>query len=263
MTLDAAHQAMDDGGEAEALAFWRAFADAELFLVLEEEASGETIKPRRFDLSSGPLLLVFDSEERLGTLSDSAVAYAALPGRVIAAQLAGQGLGLGLNLGTGAASETILPPASVDWLAEMLSQAAPQHGSARIKALAAPRLPRSLAGTLATLLPPGSLAALAAVEYDGGARGHALAVAGMEPAREEGFARAVTEVLAFSGLDAASLDVVFVGPDAEILRRMAEVGQGIAGPDVKSPSVEAPDQVRGGMAPVGPGMDPSKPPKLR
>ncbi|NBZ87456.1 SseB family protein [Stagnihabitans tardus] len=256
MTLDAAHQAMEDGGEAEALAFWRAFADAELFLVLEEEAEGATIKPRSFDLSSGPLLLVFDSEERLGTLSADPVPYAALPGRVIAAQLAGQGLGLGLNLGSGAASETILPPASVDWLADMLSQAMPEQASARIKAMGAPGLTRGLAGALAGLLPPGSLAALAAVEYDTGARGHALAVAGLEPAREEGFARAVTEVLAFSGLDAASLDVFFVMPDAPILRRMAEAGQGFAGPA----RVEAPAQGRSSPAP---GMDPSSPPKLR
>ncbi len=257
MTLDAAHQAMDQGGEAEALAFWRAFADAELFLVLEEEAVGETIKPRSFELSSGPLLLVFDSEERLGTLSDTPMPYAALPGRVIAQQLAGQGLGLGLNLGTGAASETILPPASVDWLAEMLAQAAPQETEARIRAMAAPSLPRGLGATLGTLLPAGSLAALAAVEYDTGARGHALAVAGLDPMRQEGFARAVTEVLAFSGLDAAGIDVFFVAPEAEILRCMAEVGQGFAGPKVAA-EVEAPTP-----APKGPGMDPSKPPNLR
>lgn len=259
MTLDAAHHAMDTGGEAEALAFWRAFADAELFLVLEEEGIGATITPRTFDLSSGPLLLVFDSEERLGTLSPDPVPYAALPGRVIAAQLAGQGLGLGLNLGSGAASETILPPASVDWLADMLSQAMPQETEGRIRRLAAPGLTRSLLGPLSALLPPGSLAALAAVEYDTGARGHAFAVAGLEPAREEGFARAVTEVLAFSGLDAASLDVFFVAPEAEILRRMAEAGQGFAGPEVKTP-VEAPGQARSSRAP---GMDPEKPPRLR
>ena len=260
MTLDAAHQAMEDGGEAEALAFWRAFADAELFLVLEEEGIGATIKPRTFDLSSGPLLLVFDSEERLGTLSPDPVPYAALPGRVIAAQLAGQGLGLGLNLGSGAASETILPPASVDWLAEMLSQAQPEQASARIRAMGAPGLTRGLAGALAGLLPAGSLAALAAVEYDTGARGHALAVAGLEPAREEGFARAVTEVLAFSGLDAASLDVFFVAMDADILRRMAEAGQGFAGPERRTSPDEAPGQARSAFAP---GMDPASPPKLR
>ena len=256
MTLDAAHQAMDNGGEAEALAFWRAFADAELFLVLEEEASGERVSPRVFDLSSGPLLLVFDSEERLATLSPDPVPYAALPGRVIAAQLQGQGLGLGLNLGSGAASETILPPASVDWLAEVLAQAAPQETSARIAAMGRPQLPPGLGGTLAALLPPGSLGALAAVEYEGGGRGHAFAVAGLDPAREEVFARAVTEVLAFSGLDAASLDVIFVGPDAPVLQALARAGQGFAGPE--------PQRAEQPQAPgAAPGMDPQKPPKLR
>lgn len=259
MTLDAAHQAMDQGGEAEALAFWRAFADAELFLVLQEEARGAQIAPRVFDLSSGPLLLVFDSEERLAAMSDKAQPYAALPGRVIAAQMAGQGLGLGLNLGSGAASETILPPASVDWLAEILTQAAPQETEARIARMGAPGLTRGLAGSLAALLPPGSLAALAAVEYEGGARGHALAVAGVDPAGEERFARAVIEVLAFSGLDAASLDVLFVAMEAEILTAMARAGQGFAGPD----RVEAPGQARGTAGHGAPGMDPDQPPKLR
>ncbi len=255
MTLDTSYQAMEAGGEAEAFAFWRAFADAELFLVLEAEPVGAAIAPRVFDLSSGPLLLVFDSEERLATLSPEPVPYAALPGRVIARQLTGQGLGLGLNLGSGAASETILPPASVDWLAAMLDQAAPEEKSARITRMGAPGLTRGLAGALAGLLPPGSLAALAAVEYEGGARGHALAVAGLEPAREEGFARAVTEVLAFSGLDAAAVDLIFVAPDAPLLRRMAEAGQGFAGPEAPPRSPVAPG--------AAPGMDRDKPPKLR
>lgn len=255
MELDAAHAAMDAGGEAEALAFWRAFADAELFLVLEEEPLGAQIRPRVFELSSGPLLLVFDSEERLATLSADPVPYAALPGRVIAGQLEGQGLGLGLNLGSGAPSETLLPPASVDWLAGVLAQAAPEETSARIRSMGRAQVPGALRGALAALLPPGSLAALAMVEYDGGARGHVLALAGIDAARQEGFARAVTEVLAFSGLDAASLDLLYLEADAPMLRALAQAGEGFAGPEVKpvAPAKQA----------SAPGMDPAKPPKLR
>ena len=144
---------MEAGGEPEALAFWRAFADAELFLVLEQEAQGDTLEPRVFDLSMGRMLLAFDTEERLATISDTPVPYAALPGRVVAAQLAGQELALGLNLGTGAGCETVLAAGSIDWLAQMLTQEEPEERVAQIERLAAPLLPEGLGQALRALLP--------------------------------------------------------------------------------------------------------------
>ena len=51
--LDRAHAALQDGGEAEGMAFYRALADAELFLLLEAEAVGEVMTPRVFDLTEG------------------------------------------------------------------------------------------------------------------------------------------------------------------------------------------------------------------
>ncbi len=254
--LDMAHQAMTDGGEAEALAFWRALADAELFLVLEREAEGVTMEPRVFDLSMGRMLLAFDAEERLATISDDPVPYAALPGRVIAAQLAGQGLALGLNLGTGALSETVLPGESIDWLAEMLTQAEPEEREAQIARLAFPLMPEGLVHALTGLLPPGTAAALAQAEYQAGGWGHVLALAGLGPEDEARMARAVTEALAFSGLDAAALDLAFVAPEAALFQRIAQAGrvlEAVAPMAVVESVVEA----------KGPGMDPAKPPRLK
>jgi hypothetical protein len=57
----------------------------------ESEAEGDTLAPRVFALEDGPVVLAFDSEDRLAEFTGAPAPYAVLPGRVIAAQLAGQG----------------------------------------------------------------------------------------------------------------------------------------------------------------------------
>lgn len=252
--LDQAHAAMEAGGEAEALAFWRAFADAELFLVLEREAQGDTLEPRVFDLTMGRMLLAFDTEERLATISDDPVPYAALPGRVVAGQLAGQGLALGLNLGTGAGCETVLAAGSIDWLAQMLTQEDPQEHQAQIARLALPLLPEALQAALVSLLPGQGLGALAQVEYTDGGWGHVLALSGLAEGDTARMARAVTEALAFSGLDAAALDLVFTEAGSPLFQRIA--GAGLELRPVVRP-VEAPAPAK------APGTDPDRPPRLK
>ena len=254
--LDQAHAAMEAGGEPEALAFWRAFADAELFLVLEQEAQGDTLEPRVFDLSMGRMLLAFDTEERLATISDTPVPYAALPGRVVAAQLAGQELALGLNLGTGAGCETVLAAGSIDWLAQMLTQEEPEERVAQIERLAAPLLPEGLGQALRALLPPQSKGALAQVSYTDGGWGHVLALTGLTAEDAPRMGRAVTEALAFSGLDAAALDLVFTEADAPLFARIAQAGQ-LLQPMPRAPVTET------ATAPKGPGTDPDRPPRLK
>ena len=131
------------GGDAEGMAFYRALADAELFVLLEAEAEGDVMAPRVFDLADGPVLLAFDSEERLAGFSDRVLPYAALPGRVVAQLLAGQGIGLGINLGV-APSAMVLPPFAVDWLAETLAHG-PEEAEARPQSFHPPKgLPQSL-----------------------------------------------------------------------------------------------------------------------
>ena len=160
--LDQRYAALLTGGDAEGMAFYRALADAELFILLEAEAEGDVMTPRVFDLEGGPVLLAFDSEERLAGFSDQVLPYAALPGRGVAGQMVGQGpeaenrLALGLNLGSGAASEVILPPEALDWLMAMLDQAPAEVLEARVAAFQAPSVPGAVLATLA-----GSLAGVA------------------------------------------------------------------------------------------------------
>ena len=256
--LDVAHAALQSGGEAEALRFYQVLADAPLCLLLVREVEGEAIEPQVFELSDGPVVLAFDSEDRLAGFQDSPAAYATLPGRVIAQALAGQGLWLGLNLGTGAASETLLPPEALAHLAALLD-VTPAEAKARPTAFAAPNLPQALdAALILALQGAAGLAAgavLVAVTYDTGARGHLMALVGASPTAEPALARAVAEALAFAGLEAAALDVTFLAPEDPALRTMTAVGRAFA--------IAAPQPAELPPMPAPPGTDPSRPPRLR
>lgn len=242
--------------DAARLRFYRAFADAELFLLLEEEGTAETLAPRVFDLSEGAVLLAFDAEERLAAFAEGPALYAALPGRIIAGQLAGQGIGLGLNLGSD--PSIILPADAMDWLAETLS-GGPIETAAKPLAFAAPKgLPEALAVALADKLSrAGGLAAtalLAAVEYDGNRHGHMLAFVDAAEGAQEALARAAAEALTFSGLEAGELDVTFLSASDPATRSLARVARVF---DLPAPLRAEP------AAPEAPGSNPDRPPRLR
>ena len=260
--LDLAHAAMQQGGDAEALRFYQVLADATLYLLLEREAEGERIHPKVFDLADGPVILAYDSEERLTAMgqgqSDGGLPYAALPGRIVAQHLAGQGVALGLNFGSGAPSEVMLPPEAMGWLAEML-ETVPEQLQAQPEAFFAPQgLPDALADALIFTL--GGAAGLAqaallvGVRYTGGRRGHILAVIGAHPAAEDPLARAMAEALAFSGVEAGELDVTFLAADDPVLAELARVARVFEVPQVTATEV---------VQRSAPGADPDRPPRLR
>ncbi len=256
--LDRAHAAMQAGGDAEALRFYQILADATLYLLLDREAEGERINPKVFDLADGPVVLAYDSEDRLTAMGQGPVPYAALPGRIIAQHLAGQGVALGLNFGAGVASEVMLPPQAMGWLAEMLSTR-PEAVEAKPEAFFAPQgLPEALADALTFTL--GGAAGLAqaallvGVRYAGGRRGHILAVIGAHPAAEEALARALAEALAFSGIEAGELDVTFLAADDPVVAELARLAQVFEVPQVTVAEVSQR---------TAPGSDPDRPPRLR
>ncbi|MBC2835459.1 SseB family protein [Paragemmobacter straminiformis] len=241
--------------DAARLRFYRTLADAELFLLLQAEASEDTVIPRVFGLEDGPVLLAFDLEERLAAFAEGPAPYAALPGRIIAAQLAGQETGLGLNLGSD--PSLILPAEAMDWLAATLS-GGPTETTATPVAFAAPKAPERLIAALSEKLArAGGLARsahLAAVDYSDGRRSHMLAFLDASPAAHDALARAASEALTFSGLDAGEMDVTFLAatdPAATALLRAALRF------DLPEPLRTEP------IAPAAPGMDPDRPPRLR
>ncbi len=257
MTLiDAAHAAMSDDPENEGLrlAFYARAAESELFLLLEREAAGGAAEPKVFPLDTGPTVLAFDSEERLAEFAGSAP-YLALPGRKLAAMLAGNDLALGLNLGV-TPSAFLMPPEAVAWLVETAS-ASPIQEMAKIAEVAPPLgLPEDLVtaidAKLARAAGLASLAYLSAVTYENGASSHILAVVDATEGAEAPLAAEISEALRFSGLEAAALDVLFIKSSDQVAARLAKVGLRFDLPEPETPSPIA-----------APGVDPDRPPKLR
>ncbi|WP_101065680.1 SseB family protein [Roseovarius salinarum] len=249
-------QAAPDDGAAR-LAFYDRLAGSELFLMLTEEPEGEDISPEVFALEDAGYVLAFDREARLARFAGRPVPYAALSGRAICDMLAPAGLGLGVNLDV-APSALVLPPDAVRWLAETAGRA-PDAVEARLRAVHVPEgLPESLLAALdARLASAAGMAAsawLAGVTHEDDTRGHLLAVIDAHPGAQPGIATAVSEALAFSGLDTGTIDVAFIAADDPLAERLAAVGLRFDLPEPKA---------RQTTAPQPPGRDPDNPPILR
>ncbi|MCC0076820.1 MAG: SseB family protein [Rhodobacter sp.] len=244
------------------LAFHAELSRAELFVLLDAEVSGDAMAPRVFEVSDGRAVLAFDSEMRLAEFAGAASAYAALPGRVLVAMLAGAGEPLSLVINPDADHAAFLPPEALAWLAGTLAAPAPDEARAVPESFAAPDLSPAVLDLLVPALErrlsgtPGlTQTVLAGVRWQGGALGQVLALAGLPEAAQPAVARAVAEALALSGLEAGSLDVIF--PPAPAMAGIAAVGLALT----PRPFVMPEDQV---LTPgANPGMDPASPPKLR
>lgn len=254
--LDRAVRAMAAAPEDDAarLRFHERLADAELFLLLAEEADGDHIAPQIFDTEEGRFLAAFDREDRLAAFAGGIAPYAALPGRGLAAMLAGQGIGLVLNPGTDA--ETLVAAEALDWLVSALAPR-PDRTEARPRALHPPAaLPAALLSALdaklALLAGRAEAAWLAEAEHEAGHRTPLLVFVAAAPDSEPALAQAVAEALRFSGLDEATLDVAFLAAGDPLTGALARVGLRYDLPQPPAPAVRRP-----------PGSDPDAPPILR
>lgn len=259
--LDLAFAAMEaePDDDAARLRFHALLADSELIVLLQPDLPDDTVTPLIFDLEAGQFLMAFDTEERLAAFTDAPSGYAALPGRVIVDRLAGQGIGIGLNLGV-APSSFLMGPDAVDWLAATLTQL-PGTTEAAITALQKPvAVPGIVLAALATRLTAmsglASGAALASVTYADGRRGHLLTLRDALPESQAGLAKAIGEALTFSGVEAGEIDVAFVATGDTLDRRITVAGMAF---DIPAPTAAPTNPV----PPTGPGMDSTKPPRLR
>lgn len=256
--LDQAHAAMEARPEEDAarLRFYERLADAELFLMLTEEAVGEQISPALFETPEGSFVLVFDREERLAQFAGQPVPYAALSGRVVAQMLAGQGIGLGVNLEV-APSSILIPAEAVGWLHQTLGHA-PEELEGDVSEFTPPKgLPEALLTALdAKLATAGGLAAaayLVGVRYADGGMGHLLGFVGAREAAQPSLAKAAGEALTFSGIEAGAMDVAFFEPDNPVAASLARVGLKFDLPQPEEPKIYQPEI---------PGSNPDKPPRL-
>ena len=239
-------------------AFWQAFADQDLFLMLVDEPSGTDLRPRVFDTSDGAMVLAFDAEDRLAAFSPVPVPYATLPGRVVAALAAGQGLALGLNLGSGAPSEQLFEVDALTWLGETLQSIAARQIEDRAARLMAPGVDEARDRVVMQVLQAAQglvgEAVLAGVEWQGGAQGALLALPGLAAQHRPRVAQALAQAMALSGGGALDLDLAFPAPDEPWTDQLRRIGR-----RWRIKQVEAPDA----QPPMAPGSDPSRPPRLK
>lgn len=246
---------------ARRLQFHAELLDTELFVLLADEATGASLRPKVFEFDSGRAVLVFDSESRLADFAGEVAAYAALPGRVLVTMLAGADEGLSLLISPDSDHAELLPPEALDWLARTLKDTRSIEGEAAAESFSPVALPD---GVLALLIPalerrlrhtPGlEGVVLAGVRWQSGGTGHVLALGGVAEVARAPLARAVAEALELSGIEAGALDVIFPPPAA--MARLSAIGLPLS-PAPWQPPAEP------GRTPSPPGMDPENPPKLR
>jgi len=256
--LDMAHQIMQNAPEDEAarMRFYERLADSELFLLLKEEAVGDSLLPEMIEVEGVKYLLVFDREERLAEFARGSAHHAALSGRVIATMLAGQEIGLGLNLDV-APSSILIPDQALIWLGEMLA-GTPDQVMEKPEIIERPTgLPEALLTSLdmklASAAGMAKTAYLVAVTYHGGRRSHMLAIIDAVPQAQGALAKAVNEALSFSAIEASELDVTFLAAGDPVCGVLEKVGLRFDLPENKVQSQT--------ISP--PGGDPNSPPILR
>jgi SseB protein N-terminal domain len=256
--LDRAFAAMDAAPDDDTLRmrFYERLADAELFLLLVEEPVADDITPQIFPVEDQEFVLVFDRQERLADFSDGVAALAVLSGRNLALMLAGSGIGMAVNLG--APSSILIPGEAVDWLSETLGSGPEEVEELPEEFMPPVGLPEAVIASLDTKLAmAGGLARMAylcAVTYRGGRASHMLAIIDPLPGAEPALAQAAGEALTFSGIEAGVMDVGFFRASDPICATLARVGLRFDLPVAEIAAV---------VPGSGPGMDPTKPPRLR
>ncbi|WP_041527694.1 SseB family protein [Paracoccus aminophilus] len=223
-------------------------ADTELFVALTREPADDRAEILSFDLSGTKAALACDSEERLSEFMGRVVAYAAMPGRVLAALLGEAGSALLVN--PGRPSELFLDASALDWLGQVLSAAPEEGGELRPSWLTAPT-PEAieiflvpLAQRLADMVGLATSAALVAAVWPDGRRGHLLLLRGCADDSRAALAKAFAEFFSFLPMVEGGVDIGF----AEL-----DLPQGALLLDVPERKPE-PEPVR---------RDPKAPPRLR
>ena len=256
--LDQAFAVMEASGtDADRLRYYERVADAELFLLVEEEPQGDAVKPQLFELEDGQIVVAFDRAARLAAFVGGPSPYVAFSGRALVKLCADQGLGLGLNLEV-APSSYLLPVAALEWLKDVLERA-PEAEEMTVAEVSPPgALPEmlltSLDAKLALMGAAAETACLAGATYSDGSKGHMLAFIDAAPGAERALSQAASEALTFSGLDAGQLDVTFLKAADPVAGQLARVALRF---DLPQPVAAV------ATSPAPPGLDPDKPPKLR
>jgi hypothetical protein len=250
---DLAHRALQQDPESESsrLRLHERILDAELLLLLADEAAGDALRPEIYEVADGRFALAFDRDERLAEFVGAPAPFVALSGRQLVTLLAGQGVGLAMNLGSDSAA--LLPPQAVDWMARMVADI-PEEEEAHVAAVRPPaHVPQPLLDALGPKLAAmaGVVEAAHLVEARHGAEfGLMLVLSGVPALARDGAVQGVAEAVRFAAVE-LSLDVTFLDPGDPGFDAVVRVGVAFEPPPDTRPALSAP------------GSDPARPPKLR
>lgn len=252
--IDSAFQrlAADPDDPGVSLQFHERVLDAELLVPLAAETGGvDDLMPQVYDVADGRFVLAFDRDERMAAFLEAPVPFAALTGRQLAGLLAGKGAGIVLN--PGAPSETLLPAATVGWLASMVA-GAPLTVKASLHDIGPPETPPAalvdaLGPKLAAMAEVIGDAHLVSARHDGKEARYLLVLSDVSEAAHPGVAAAIAEAVRFS-TTGSGLDVAFVASGSPAGRAAARAGLLLDLPRPRRREI------------AGPGMDPDRPPKL-
>lgn len=251
--LEHAHEAAENGGDAERLRFFDTFISAELFLLLKSEPNGDQIEPDVFDTDDGSFLLAFDREEALSDFVGRSAPYVSLSGRALIEMINGSDIGVALNPGASNSSQ-LFPPNIVAWLADNFAETPQEVETHPLELLPPDAVPEALLialdQKLASLTGLARLAYLTQAVYETH-QSHLLAIIDPTDGAEDAISKSIAQTLAFSGIEAGSLDVAFFDFTDPIAAQIAKVGLRF---DLPEPEERTPT--------AAPGSIPGKPPKL-
>jgi hypothetical protein len=217
-------------------------ADTELSVALVKEPLHDQVELKLFDLDGARMALACDSEDRLADFFGHVVAYAAPPGRVLAALLKADGSGLLVN--PGAPSEMMLDASMLDWLTDAL-ESTPEQDEARMR-LVTPRtsvvddLAPALADRLADMRGLIAGAALVGVAGEDGPSSHLLLISGAPVDRQPAIAKALSEALAFLPPQSGGVDISFaeaVAPTGALIFDLTPPEPVVVPPKPKGPPI--------------------------
>ena len=239
------------------LNYYGVLADANLFLLLEQEPSNEILEPKFIQLEGKNFALAFDSEESLSEFYGETAAFAQITGRVLAKMLLEENIGLGINLGV-SEGELLLPYEVVEWFVNVLDETPDLVQASPKSFLPANAFPEIMFKALQEKLKPAvglfDEIWICAVEYNEDETSHLICLMGVQNSAQQAIVKSINEVLSFTDIDLGNIDVAHFSYDDEACTKICEIGIKIEFPEV-SEVKDATSDVKNKVA--------LQPPKLR
>ena len=217
------------------LNYYGVLADANLFLLLEQEPSNEILEPKFIQLEGKSFALAFDSEESLSEFYGETAAFAQITGRVLAKMLLEEKTGLGINLGV-SECELLLPWEIIEWFVNVLDETPNLVQTTPKKFLRAIAFPEVLFKALQEKLMPAvglfDEIWICAVEYNKDETSHLICLMGVQNSAQQAIVKSINEVLSFTDINLGNIDVAHFSYDDEACTKIREIGIKLEFPEV-------------------------------